>query len=64
MKKEQPISGYALDFYEVITTSQFTKQRGSYFFMLLSIIIRSNFTIKLIKVIINVRIPNMIIPVS
>ncbi len=35
IEKEQPISGYALGFYEVITTSQFSRQEVVIFCFLL-----------------------------
>lgn len=43
MKKEQPISGYPWVLFE-ITISNVSRERGSYFFILLSIMTRSNFT--------------------
>ena len=64
MKKEQPVSGCPWIYMFEITTSNFCRERGSYFFALLSMIIRSILTTSVSKETINVKNANMVMITS
>ena len=64
MKKEQPVSGCPWIYMFEITTSNFCRERGSYFFALLSMIIRSILTTSVSKETINVKNANMVMIAS
>ena len=61
---EQPVSGCPWILNQKITTSNFSQERGSYFFAFLSIMIRSNLTTSVNKDMINVKHVNIIMIVS
>ena len=61
---EQPVSGCPWIYMFEITTSNFCRERGSYFFAFLSIMIRSNLTTSVNKDMISVKQVNTIITIS
>ena len=61
---EQPVSGCPWILNQKITNSNFCRERGSYFFAFLSIMIRSNLTTSVNKDMISVKQVNTIITIS